>query len=423
MQPFEKKFISNCEIYNWRMLNEMYHGGFRNDAYTLFRLLDSHGISCLDEIDGDYALAYIQKSNIKNANLKNESPNNDNVKKEDKIDNTFKNDEIILARDLFGVKPLWFFSNQHYFCFASENKALDYKGTLLNPREILSFNIKKWTLKKKKRKFLTLAKKNKEENDEEKAVQKLLVLLENAFDKRTKDGMFGILFSGGVDSTLLAYLAKRFEKKCVLYVAGMKDSPDVLCAEKAAQILNLPLKKRIIQEEELVPAIKEIKRLIETFDYMKVSVALPFYFACQEAKKDKMKIILSGLGSEELFAGYERHMHAKNVNKECLLGLETMYERDLYRDDVITMSQNLELRVPFLDTELAAYALTISSKLKIQNEVKKYILRKTALSLGVPEEFAMRKKSAAQYGSAVDKAIEKLSSQAKMRKKEFVEKI
>ena len=59
-QPFEKQFIANCEIYNWRMLNEMYHGGFRNDAYTLFRLVQKQGLACLEEIDGDYAFCWLK---------------------------------------------------------------------------------------------------------------------------------------------------------------------------------------------------------------------------------------------------------------------------------------------------------------------------------------------------------------------------
>jgi asparagine synthase (glutamine-hydrolysing) len=86
-----------------------------------------------------------------------------------------------------------------------------------------------------------------------------------------------------------------------------------------------------------------------------------------------------------------------------------MYERDLYRDDVITMENNLELRLPFLDKELIEHALKIPSKYKINNEVTKLILREIALEKGIPEEFAFRKKTAAQYGSKFDFALGKLA--------------
>ncbi len=69
-----------------------------------------------------------------------------------------------------------------------------------------------------------------------------------------------------------------------------------------------------------------------------------------------MRVLFSGLGSEELFAGYERHLKSSDINKECYNGLLNIYERDLYRDDVVTMFNNIELRVPFLDRDLISLA-------------------------------------------------------------------
>ena len=87
----------------------------------------------------------------------------------------------------------------------------------------------------------------------------------------------------------------------------------------------------------------------------------------EKSKEDGCKVIFSGLGSEEIFAGYDRHKLSHDINKECLYGLIKIYERDLYRDDVITMYSNLELRLPFLDKKLVSYALNISPKLKIKD--------------------------------------------------------
>ena len=135
---------------------------------------------------------------------------------------------------------------------------------------------------------------------------------------------------------------------------------------------------------------------------------MPFYFACKKAREDGIKVILSGLGSEEVFAGYQRHKETKDVNKECLSGLRNLYERDLYRDDIVTMFNNIELRVPFLDKQLIEYGLSINPKYKI-DKYDKEVLRGVAFELGLNKKIAYRKKIAAQYGSNFAKAIDKLS--------------
>ena len=157
--------------------------------------------------------------------------------------------------------------------------------------------------------------------------------------------------------------------------------------------------------------------LIEDSNVVKVGVALPFYLACEMAKKDGCKVIFSGLGSEEIFAGYERHKQSSNINLECVSGLLKMYERDLYRDDVVTMFHSLELRLPFFDKELVDYALKIPAKYKLTDTTSKYVLREIALARGILSEIANRKKVAAQYGSKFDYAIEKLAKKGKYASK------
>jgi len=160
---------------------------------------------------------------------------------------------------------------------------------------------------------------------------------------------------------------------------------------------------------EMEKYIKEVVPLIEDTNVTKVGVALTFHLACKLAKEDGIKVILSGLGSEEIFAGYKRHRDSTDINKECLSGLLKMYERDTYRDDVITMANNLELRVPFLDKELIELSTKIPGDLKIRDGVEKSILREAAIEMGLPKGIAMRKKKAAQYGSKTDRAIVKLA--------------
>ena len=97
-----------------------------------------------------------------------------------------------------------------------------------------------------------------------------------------------------------------------------------------------------------------------------------------------------------------------------------MYERDLYRDDVLTMDLNLELRLPFLDKELVSYALKIPESLKIEEGVTKKILRKIALNGGLSEKFSFRKKVAAQYGSRFDYALGKLAKSEGKYKSQYL---
>ncbi|PIN68614.1 ATP-binding protein, partial [Candidatus Woesearchaeota archaeon CG11_big_fil_rev_8_21_14_0_20_43_8] len=98
-------------------------------------------------------------------------------------------------------------------------------------------------------------------------------------------------------------------------------------------------------------------------------------------------------------------------------GLKEIHSRDMYRDDVIMMHHGLELRLPFLDTKLIAFALSIPPMYKIVGDVKKAILREAAMELGLDHDIAYRKKLAAQYGSNFDKALIKLAKKNGFDKK------
>ena len=248
-------------------------------------------------------------------------------------------------------------------------------------------------------------------------------MLDTAIQKRIPSKKFGLLFSGGIDST---YLAKYFKDQGydVPCYTAVLDSPtipqDLLSAQRVARELGLPLHIRKIKPEEIPGYLKKIVPLIEDSNVVKVGVALTFYLACEMAKRDGCKVIFSGLGSEEIFAGYERHKNSTNINQECVSGLLKMYERDLYRDDVITMDNSLELRLPFLDKALVAYALRIPSAYKIKGSVSKLILRDIAEAKGLPHDIAFRKKIAAQYGSRLDHALGKLAKSERKTKSAYL---
>ncbi|MFB6192847.1 MAG: diphthine--ammonia ligase, partial [Candidatus Nanohaloarchaea archaeon] len=221
----------------------------------------------------------------------------------------------------------------------------------------------------------------------------------------------GLLFSGGVDSTMIAAALQELEKDFTAYTAGIQhgnvDAPrDSRWAEEVAEEMSIELEAYEAGLEEVEKALPELVDWISSTSVVKNGVALPFHFALMNGKEDE-KVVMSGLGSEQLYAGYHRMQNY--LNKECLSGLRGLFERDLYRDNVVSFRNGRELRLPFLDHDLVEHALTIPEEYKVKDEYRKYVLRLAAEKLGVPEKVAWRKKTAAQYGSNFDKAIDRLS--------------
>lgn len=406
---YRGKFAGNCELYNWKEVDTKYAMNAENDADLLIKLIEcnidnfeqSNGKvassdmvyklieKTLDEFSGVYSFAY------------------------------WLNEYVYVFRDIIGVKPLWYSYDTSYgFAFSSERKALSINfcsdSKELDPRIALCYDITQNKIHHYKRKSLSIYPPHSNRYDEMRS--KLEILVEKSIKERLPETPFGILFSGGVDSAILAYMCVRIGKipgrDFFCYSAGLldkKSAHDVRYSKIVAKKLNLELRINEVPLEETESMLKTVIRLVEDTEVPKVGVGLTMFAACLAAREDGVRIMLSGSGADELLAGYNRHKSSDNANEQCYMDIMDIYQRNTYRDDVVSMHNGIELRFPYLALEVVDFCLKVPAKYKIQNETNKMILRDIGKKIGISEDISMRRKKAAQYGSGFDRAINKLS--------------
>lgn len=378
-QPLHKNgaLTYNGEIYNFREIADRYHLKTDSDSEVLFFLTESKGVEdTLKELDGDYAFAYASDGNIQ------------------------------LARDPAGVKPLYYSKSGELFAFASEKKALTTIGMkdifTLEPGHMLS-----WRKREINEKRVAMFARGERISDEKIASDALLDAVESAVKKRIYRPC-AIAFSGGLDSSLIAALCPEAE----LYSVGMTGSHDIMQTKKAALLLGMEDKLHLheLTVDDVKNALPDVIRAIESIQPQMVSIAMPLFFASKDAHDDGLRVMLSGQGADELFAGYKRYEKMQPLELESALtsDLDNIAQNNLERDDAVTMANSVELRVPYLDRDVLELALRIAPELKIKNGVRKYILRLAAGKI-LPDELTGKDKKAAQYSSGIYSAIEKLA--------------
>jgi asparagine synthetase B (glutamine-hydrolysing) len=248
--------------------------------------------------------------------------------------------------------------------------------------------------------------------------------------KRRITPKFGILFSGGVDSSLIAFIAGQLKCNFTCYTIGIEGSDDIAWAQQGAKEYGFNFKYKIMSLDELEIALKNVINILNDADIVKASVGSVLYSAGNLAIANGDNILFGGIGSEEIFAGYKRHEDSLNGNdfealhKECWNGMKGMWKRDLSRDFTIAKKLGLDLRAPFLDKDVIKAAMNVHPMHKLDKVNKKIILREAAEFLGLKKEFAWRKKKAAQYGSNFVNGIEKLAKRKGFgTKKEYLESL
>ena len=443
--------VFNGEIYNFNKLESFLKENCQNytesksDSQLLANLINHYYNQYIDENNEDVLLKSVETV----------LPQLDGDYSFAIYDKKFNN--IALSRDSIGVKPLFYgIDNEKGLNgFASEKKALwkagiadeniydlspgsvlynwkliDFEDNLIN--RILSVDFKE------KRNQYDDYKDYLDLKDSYEVYKELLMDdLYSAVLKRVENITdVGLIFSGGVDSTILALILKEIAQKrndtntvkegivkplnVKLYSVGVENSQDIKFSKKIADELNLPLKTIIIDETTVKESIKPVLTAIEDDNIMKLGVGMTIYLATKAMKEDGIKVALSGQGADELFGGYNRYLkHFEenslmdayfSLDEEIYHDIANMYHVNLERDDAVSMANGVELRVPFLDKDIIDLALDIPGKYKIKNGedlLRKHILRDVAKFIGVPDYIALRPKKAAQYGSGINKILKK----------------
>lgn len=313
--------VVNGELYNARVRPG------ETDCHMLIKLINKYGTAALARVDGVFSFVAYHKHTKK----------------------------VIVARDPIGVMPLYWSNNVISSLLTCIRTG---EARQVPPGHVAEFTLgetpvfHKWT------------------PDYERAVPTINLrhALENAVSKRLMGNVpWGVLLSGGLDSTIVAALAVQLAREqrpdypvVHSFCIGLDGSPDVVAAEKVAKILGTHHTTIKYTVEEGIRAISEVIRAVETYDVTTVRASVPMWLLANAIRKRGIKMVLSGEGSDELFAGYLYNLHCpseKAMEEECKRKLDQLYAYDCQRANKSMGDFGIEARVPFLDQVVVDFAM------------------------------------------------------------------
>jgi asparagine synthase (glutamine-hydrolysing) len=210
----------------------------------------------------------------------------------------------------------------------------------------------------------------------------------------------GILLSGGLDTSILAFVARLSTS----FTVALKDSQasDLVYSENVSKLLGIQHKKMEFTTEEALNTLPEVIGILKTFD-LALPNDLSIYFAIKLARESGISSIMTGDGADELFAGYS---YMADLSPEDLgRYIRRLSQNWHFSANELGRALDVEVRQPFLDEDFVRFALAISPGLKIKDGVGKYILRKSFEDL-IPAEIVWRRKEPIEYGSGSTKLHE-----------------
>ena len=394
----DKKLIlaANGEIYNHRNLkddlNIQYEFQTSSDCEIILALYKEKGVDFLDDLNGIFGFVLYDSYN----------------------------NQYLIARDHMGIIPLYIgWDKFGTFYVASELKALE---GVCNKIEIFPTghymtkdNSKpvKWY----KRDWMEYSSVSENKTN----IDELQDALEQAVHRQLmSDVPYGVLLSGGLDSSITSALAKKYSKNRIesddqkaawypqlhSFAVGLTGSPDLKAAKLVSDHIGSIHHEVTFTIQEGLDAIKDVIFHLETYDVTTVRASTPMYLMARVIKSMGIKMVLSGEGADEIFGGYlyfHKAPNAEEFHKETVRKLEKLYQYDCLRANKSLAAWGIEGRVPFLDKEFMDVAMRINPKDKMINKerMEKWVLRKSFEDY-LPESVAWRQKEQFSDGVGYD---------------------
>lgn len=323
----------------------------------------------------------------------------------DVIDNSY-----LIARDHIGIIPLyhgWDKEGNHYV--SSELKSLEgtcHKVEVFPPGHYYSSK-EKSLVKWYQNDWISYEAVRNNETD----MSKLRLTLENAVHRQLmSDVPYGVLLSGGLDSSVISAIAKKYASKRIesgdqndawwpqlhSFSVGLKGAPDLKYAQEVANHIGTVHHEINFTIQEGLDAIKDVIYYLETYDVTSVRASTPMYLMARVIKSMGIKMVLSGEGADELFGGYlyfHKAPNAEEFHEETVRKLEKLHLYDCNRANKALAAWGVEGRVPFLDKEFIEIAMTMNpgDKMATNERIEKWPIRK-AFEDYLPESVAWRQK-------------------------------
>ncbi|WP_257667538.1 asparagine synthase B [Parapedobacter tibetensis] len=398
----------NGEIYNHQQLRNQlpdYQFSTQSDCEVILALYEQKGASFIEDLNGIFAFALYD----------------------------IEHDTYLIARDHMGIVPLYIGWNDLGSVFvASEMKSLEGYCSRIETFPPGHYMYSKESAKPQK----WYSRDWEHYENVEAQVSDMAVLrkgLEDAVHRQLmSDVPYGVLLSGGLDSSVIAAVTKKFASRRVesndqekawyprlhSFAVGLKGSPDLIAAKKAADHIGTIHHEINFTIQEGLDAIRDVIYHLETYDVTTIRASTPMYLLARVIKSMGIKMVLSGEGSDELFGGYlyfHKAPNAKEFHEETVRKLSKLHLYDCLRANKSLAAWGVEGRVPFLDKEFIDIAMRLnpSDKMITGGRMEKWIVRK-AFEDYLPESIAWRQKE--QFSDGVGYSwIDTLKEQAKQK--------
>ena len=367
--------VFNGAIFNYKELANKFNVNptSKNDGAILLELYEILGTKVFDFIQGMYAIVIVDR----------------------------EKDMLVVSRDPLGIKPLYWIADTDIKLISSSLKAIP--KTLMKKAEPFPPGLV-WTDRESKEAVSPQVEKN--DNLDE--------LLTNVIRSHIPNEVkWGCALSGGVDSSLVCALSKKFSQNFNCYVLDAGGEDDFKSAQLVAHYLDLPLKTVKVDKQTIKDAIPIVVEALASYNSQTILGGLGTYLISREAKRDGLKVLLSGEGADEVFGGYERYKKLKtNYDIEVMM---TDDQNNLWlshngRVDHASMAASIEIRVPFQDLNVLGNAREIPTSAKVNTESKisdKICLREIA-SRYLPQSIAERTKTTIAKGSGLSKMVKEV---------------